>query len=126
MFTAKDAFSSFSVDDLAKARQFYGETLGMGVADGGMGTLRVQLASGAHVMIYPKDNHEPASFTVLNLVVEDVEQAVDELNRLGVQTKIYDDPQLPTNSKGIFEGEGGPAIAWFKDPAGNVLSVLKV
>jgi len=125
MFTAKDAFSSFSVDDVAKARQFYGETLGMPVADGGMGTLRVQLASGSRVMIYPKDNHEPASFTVLNLVVEDVEQAVDELNRLGVQTKIYDDPQLPTNSKGIAEGEGGPAIAWFKDPAGNVLSVIQ-
>jgi predicted enzyme related to lactoylglutathione lyase len=124
MFTAKDAFSSFSVDDLAKARQFYGETLGMTVRDGGMGTLRLQLASGSHVMIYPKDNHEPASFTVLNLVVEDVEQAVDELNRLGVQTKIYDDPKLPTNSKGIAEGGGGPQIAWFKDPAGNVLSVI--
>jgi predicted enzyme related to lactoylglutathione lyase len=125
MFTAKDAFSSFSVDDLGKARQFYGETLGMTVGDGGMGTLSVQLASGSRVMIYPKDNHEPASFTVLNLVVEDVEAAVDELNRLGVRTKIYDDPKLPTDSKGIAEGEGVPPIAWFKDPAGNVLSVIK-
>lgn len=125
MFAAKDAFSSFSVDDLAKAKQFYGETLGMAVEEGAMGTLSLRLASGSWVMIYPKDNHEPASFTVLNLVVDDVEQAVDELNRRGVRTKIYDDPQLPTNSKGILEGEG-PDIAWFRDPAGNVLSVIKV
>ena len=125
MFAAKDAFSSFSVDDLARAKQFYGETLGMAVEEGAMGTLSLRLASGSWVMIYPKDNHEPASFTVLNLVVDDVEQAVDELNRRGVQTKIYDDPQLPTNSKGILEGEG-PDIAWFRDPAGNVLSVIKV
>jgi hypothetical protein len=74
-------------------------------------------------MIYPKDNHEAATFTVLNLVAEDVEQAVDELNGLGVQTKIYDDPAMPTDAKGIMK-EGGMAIAWFKDLAGNVLSVV--
>lgn len=123
MFKPKDAFSSFSVDDLEKARKFYGETLGLDVSDGGMGTLQVQLPSGSRVMIYPKDNHEAATFTVLNLVAEDVERAVDELNGLGVQTKIYDDPAMPTDAKGIMT-EGGMAIAWFKDPAGNVLSVV--
>jgi predicted enzyme related to lactoylglutathione lyase len=75
-------------------------------------------------MIYPKDNHEPASFTVLNFVVDDVEAAVDELNQAGVKTDIYASADLPTDSKGIMRGNG-PDIAWFKDPAGNVLSVLK-
>ena len=124
MFTAKDTFSSFSVDDLAKAKQFYGETLGLAVEENAMGVLNVRLPEGPRVMIYPKDNHEPASFTVLNFVVEDVEQAVDELNGLGVKTKIYDDPELPTDAKGIMVGEG-PRIAWFKDPAGNVLAVIQ-
>jgi predicted enzyme related to lactoylglutathione lyase len=124
MFTAKDGFSSFSVDDLAKAKQFYGETLGLTAEQNAMGSLDVRLPSGPRVMIYPKDNHEPATFTVLNLVVQDLEQAVDELNGLGVKTKIYDDPDLPTDSKGILVGEG-PRIAWFKDPAGNVLSVIQ-
>lgn len=123
MFKPKDAFSSFSVDDLDKARQFYGETLGLEVSDGGMGTLQVHLPAGSRVMIYPKDNHEAATFTVLNLVAADVEQAVDELNALGVQTKIYDDPAMPTDAKGIMT-DNGMAIAWFKDPAGNVLSVV--
>lgn len=123
MFKPKDAFSSFSVDDLDKARQFYGETLGLEVSDGGMGTLQVHLPAGSRVMIYPKDNHEAATFTVLNLVAADVEQAVDELNALGVQTKIYNDPAMPTDAKGIMT-DNGMAIAWFKDPAGNVLSVV--
>lgn len=124
MFTAKDAFASFSVDDLSKAKQFYGETLGLRVEENAMGILDLHLASGSRVMIYPKDNHEPASFTVLNFVVPDVERAVEELNGNGVKTKIYDDPQLPTDNKGILMGDG-PRIAWFKDPAGNVLAVIQ-
>ncbi|SFT50457.1 VOC family protein [Arthrobacter sp. ov118] len=124
MFTTKDTFSSFSVDDLAKAKQFYGDTLGLAAEENAMGVLNVRLPAGPRVMIYPKDNHEPASFTVLNFVVEDIEQAVDELNGLGVKTKIYDDPELPTDARGIMVGEG-PRIAWFKDPAGNVLSVIQ-
>lgn len=124
MFTPKDAFSSFSVDDLDRARQFYGETLGLDVSDGGMGTLQLALPSGARIIVYPKENHEPATFTVLNLVAENVEEAVDQLNSLGVRTKIYDDPELPTDAKGIMKGNG-PEIAWFKDPAGNVLSVIR-
>ncbi|MFP3459707.1 VOC family protein [Arthrobacter globiformis] len=123
MFAPKDSFSSFSVDDVARAREFYGQTLGLSVSDGAMGTLELSMPEGHTIFVYPKDNHEPATFTVLNLVVDDVEAAVDELNAAGVQTKIYDDPGLPTDDKGIARGMG-PDIAWFKDPAGNVISVI--
>ncbi|NKX53683.1 VOC family protein [Arthrobacter mobilis] len=124
MFVAKGALSSFSVNDIPAARQFYGRTLGLTVADGGMGTLDLTLPGGGKVLVYPKDNHEPATFTVLNFLVEDVDAAVQQLNDLGVQTKIYDDPGLPTDDRGIMRAEG-LEIAWFKDPAGNVLAVLK-
>jgi predicted enzyme related to lactoylglutathione lyase len=123
-FTPAHAFSGFSVNDTAAAKQFYGGTLGLEVAEGPMGTLELALPGGAKVMMYPKPNHEPATFTVLNFAVEDVEAAVDQLNGRGVQTKIYNDPDLPTDDKGIMRGNG-PDIAWFKDPAGNVLAVLK-
>lgn len=124
MFTPNRAFSGFSVNDTAAAKRFYGETLGLQVADGPMGILDLTLPGGAKVIVYPKQDHAPASFTILNFAVDDVEAAVDELNGRGVQTKIYDDPQLPTDAKGIMRGNG-PDIAWFKDPAGNVLAVLK-
>ena len=127
MFAPVHAFSGFSVDDIEAAREFYGETLGLQITDGQMGMLQLALPTGPQVMIYAKDNHEPASFTVLNFVVDDVDAAVDELNQLGVQTRIYDDPDLPTDERGILHGRArgmGPDIAWFKDPAGNVLSVL--
>ncbi len=123
-FTPAHAFSGFSVNDTAAAKQFYGGTLGLEVAEGPMGTLELSLPGGAKVMMYPKPNHQPATFTILNFAVEDVEAAVDQLNGRGVQTKIYNDPDLPTDDKGIMRGNG-PDIAWFKDPAGNVLSVLK-
>jgi predicted enzyme related to lactoylglutathione lyase len=124
MFTPKGSFSSFSVNDVAQAKEFYGAKLGLTVADGGMGALELTMPEGHKVFVYPKDNHEAATFTVLNLVVDDVDAAVDELNAAGVRTKIYDDPDLPTDEKGIARGEG-PEIAWFKDPAGNVISVIK-
>jgi predicted enzyme related to lactoylglutathione lyase len=124
MFAAARAMSGFSVNDIAAAKEFYGEVLGLDVNDGDMGTLRLTLPGGAEVLVYPKDNHEPASFTILNFLVDDVDAAVEQLNGKGVQTKIYDDPQLPTDAKGIMRGNG-PDIAWFKDPAGNVLSVLR-
>jgi len=88
-----------------------------------MGVLRIKLPNGTEVMAYPKPDHTPASFTVLNFVVSDVESAVDDLNGRGIKTKIYDNPDLPTDDKGIMRDKG-PAIAWFRDPAGNVLSVL--
>ena len=122
MFTPNGAFSGFSIDDLDAAKKFYGETLGLTVNENAMGFLNLELASGATVLAYVKPNHEPASFTILNFEVDDVESAVDDLNARGVVTTIYDD--MPGDEKGIMRGNG-PDIAWFKDPAGNVLSVLK-
>ncbi len=128
MVTIRDAFPGFSVDDIAAAREFYGTKLGLPVEDDAMGALQVRLPSSQTVFIYPKPNHEPATFTVLNLVVEDIDRAVDELNEAGVVTKIYtgaDD--FGTDDRGIARGSEsglGPDIAWFRDPAGNVISVL--
>jgi predicted enzyme related to lactoylglutathione lyase len=124
MFKPKGSFSSFSVNDMAQAKEFYGQTLGLTVEDMEMGFLQLTTPEGHRIMIYPKDNHEPATFTVFNLVVDNVEAAVDELNTAGVRTKIYDDPNLPTDDKGIARGMG-PDIAWFRDPAGNVISVIQ-
>jgi predicted enzyme related to lactoylglutathione lyase len=127
MLTTIHAFSGFSVDDLEAAKTFYGEVLGLAVAEAEMGNIMLTLPGGHEVFIYPKPNHEPAGFTILNFVVDDVDRAVDELNAAGVVTKIYDDPNLPTDEKGIARGREagyGPDIAWFRDPAGNVLSVL--
>ncbi|MFM9918606.1 VOC family protein [Lacisediminihabitans sp. H27-G8] len=123
MFSTTGAFSGFSVDDIDAARTFYGETLGLDVATNDMGFLELTLGSGAMVLIYSKPDHTPASFTILNFPTDDVEAAVDDLNARGVTTKIYSDEQMPSDSKGIMRGNG-PDIAWFLDPAGNVLSVL--
>jgi catechol 2,3-dioxygenase-like lactoylglutathione lyase family enzyme len=123
MFTTTGAFSGFSVDDIDAARIFYGKTLGFSVATNEMGFLEVMLDSGAMILIYSKPNHVPASFTILNFPADDVEAAVDDLNTRGVVTKIYSDDQMPSDSKGIMRGNG-PDIAWFLDPAGNVLSVV--
>ena len=128
MVTIKDAFPGFSVDDLGAAREFYGTKLGLRVEDGQMGSLNLTLPSGQTVFVYPKDNHEPATFTILNLMVDDIDRAVDELNEAGVETKIYTAPDdFGTDERGIARGSAtgqGPDIAWFRDPAGNVLSVL--
>jgi len=123
MFTADKAFSGFSIDDLAAAKDFYGTKLGLTVTENAMGFLEIELASGARILAYTKPNHEPASYTILNFEVDDVEAAVDDLNARGVATKIYTDPDFGTDAKGISRGQG-PDIAWFTDPAGNVLSVL--
>jgi len=125
MFKESKAFSGFSVNDLAKAKDFYGKTLGVDVADGPMGTLELHLAGGATVFVYPKENHEPATYTVLNFPVADVEKAVDGLSAKGVKFEQYGMPEVAQDKKGIARGEG-PAIAWFKDPAGNILSVLEL
>jgi catechol 2,3-dioxygenase-like lactoylglutathione lyase family enzyme len=128
MVTIRDAFPGFSVDDIDAARDFYGTRLGLRVEDPGMGALQISLPSGQAVFVYPKPNHEPASFTILNLVVEDIDRAVDELNASGVETKIYTAPDdFGTDERGIARGSAtgeGPDIAWFRDPAGNVVSVL--
>ncbi|HEY4279897.1 MAG TPA: VOC family protein [Conexibacter sp.] len=125
MFKDTKAFSGFSVDDTDAARRFYGETLGIDVADGEMGGLLVlQIAGGRDTLIYPKADHQPASFTILNFPVDDIEQAVDQLTARGVAFERYEGTQMETDERGIFRG-GGPLIAWFKDPAGNVLSVIE-
>ena len=121
MLNAKKALSSFSVDDIEKAKDFYGNTLGLDLSAGPEGT-RVLIE--ARTLIYPKPNHRPATFTVLNFPVESVEKAVDELSKRGVRFEVYDEPNLKTDARGISRGNG-PTIAWFKDPAGNILSVLE-
>jgi catechol 2,3-dioxygenase-like lactoylglutathione lyase family enzyme len=123
MFKDTKAFSGFSVDNLQKAKEFYGQTLGLEVSEVN-GLLELHLAGGARVLIYPKPNHTPATFTILNFPVANVEQAVDELTSRGVRFEHYDEDDLKTDEKGIFRG-GGPLIAWFRDPAGNILSVLE-
>jgi catechol 2,3-dioxygenase-like lactoylglutathione lyase family enzyme len=125
MLRESKAFSGFSVDDLQKAKQFYGETLGVEVNESD-GWLNLHLGSGATVLVYPKPNHTPATFTILNFPVDSVDKAVDELTKRGVRFEIYDEPDLKTDARGISRGGPGPTIAWFKDPAGNILSVLEV
>lgn len=123
MFKDAEAFSSFSVNDVKQAHEFYGQTLGLDVVETPEG-LELHLP-GSTVFIYPKPNHEPASFTVLNFSVESVEKAVDEIGKLGLRLEHYDLPDLKTDDRGIARGPG-PKIAWFKDPAGNILSVLEM
>jgi len=125
VLTDAPAFSGFSVDDIDAALAFYRDTLGLDASLGEMGIVHIHLAGGGQAIAYPKRDHEPATFTILNFVVDDVDAAVDDLNGRGVVTKIYTDPDFGTDERGIARGNGGPAIAWFRDPAGNVLSVLE-
>jgi len=124
VLTDSPAFSGFAVNDLDAARSFYADTLGLQVTDvpemGGL--MRLQLGSGTQVLVYAKPDHVPATYTVLNFPVPDVEKAVDELAGRGVQFQRYENP--PTDAKGIMRA-GGPLIAWFTDPAGNVFSVIQ-
>jgi catechol 2,3-dioxygenase-like lactoylglutathione lyase family enzyme len=120
MFANTEAFSGFSVDDVPKAREFYGETLGLRVSEE-YGMLTLHIAGERDILVYPKPDHTPATFTILNFPVDDIEKAVDELSGRGVRFERYDSA---TDERGIFRGEG-PLIAWFKDPAGNVLSVIQ-
>jgi catechol 2,3-dioxygenase-like lactoylglutathione lyase family enzyme len=120
MFDSSNAFSGFAVKDLDQAARFYRDTLGMRVSEDN-GMLRLQAGGGASVLVYPKADHEPATYTMLNFPVSDVESAVDDLTARGVTFLQYDG--LDQDDKGIFHG-GGPLIAWFTDPAGNVMSVV--
>ncbi len=119
------AFSGFSTNDIAKTKAFYGDVLGLVVTDNEMGMLHLKLATGGGVIIYPKEDHQPATFTVLNFPVANIDEAVDELAAQGVAFENY---AGMTDDKGVARGlsrHQGPDIAWFKDPAGNILSVLQ-
>ncbi len=122
VFENTKAFSGFSVNDIPAAKRFYGETLGLRVSEEN-GMLTLHIAGDRDILVYPKDNHTPATFTILNFPVDDVDKAVDELTARGVRFERYEG--VEADEKGIVRG-GGPAIAWFTDPAGNVLSVLEM
>jgi predicted enzyme related to lactoylglutathione lyase len=123
VFKNSKVFSGFSVNDLQKAKEFYSKTLLFDVSEMD-GFLNLHIGNDAKVLIYPKSNHIPATFTILNLPVDNIEQAVDELTKRGVRFEIYNEADLKTDEKGICRDDG-PNIAWFKDPAGNILSVLE-
>jgi catechol 2,3-dioxygenase-like lactoylglutathione lyase family enzyme len=118
------AYSGFAVDDLAKAKEFYGETLGVktSVLDEATGLMTLHLGGGRNTLVYVKPDHEPAAYTILNFPVDDIDKVVDELASRGVKFEKYEG--FEQDEKGISRGLG-PSIAWFKDPAGNILSVLK-
>ncbi|RAL31369.1 VOC family protein [Rhodococcus sp. AQ5-07] len=122
MLADTKAFSGFSVTDIDAAKKFYGEILGLKVTDEDMGLIRLQLAGGTEILVYPKPNHEAATYTILNFVVDDIDTTVDQLTARGVEFLKYDG--FPQDARGIMRGNG-PDIAWFTDPAGNVLSVIK-
>ena len=124
MLSNSKAFSSFSANDLGAAQAFYGDTLGLNVEKMEEG-LALHLGGHHEVFIYPKEDHAPATFTVLNFQVDDVEKTVDALKAKGVRFEVYDEGDLKTDAKGIARGNGGPTIAWFKDPAGNFLSIVQ-
>lgn len=127
MLTALSAFSGLSVDDIKKAKEFYVDTLALKLNDDSMG-LRLELPGGGQLFIYQKDNHVPATFTILNFVVENIDATVDHLVDHGINFERYDNMPASQDERGILRGkvaQQGPDIAWFKDPAGNILAVLE-
>jgi len=127
MFTDTTAFSGFSVDDQAKAKEFYDKKLGLKVDEDQMG-LTLHLGNGAEIFVYPKEDHKPATFTILNFIVPNIDETIDKLKAAGVNMEKYDNLPAPQDEKGVLRGLAagqGPDIAWFTDPAGNVLAVLQ-
>ncbi|HEX6752345.1 MAG TPA: VOC family protein [Solirubrobacterales bacterium] len=124
MFASTKATNGFAVDDIEAAKRFYGETLGLGTTDLSeeFGLISIQLAGGRDTLVYRKDDFTPATYTILNFEVDDVDRAVDDLTAKGVEFERYDG--FDQDEKGIARGPG-PQVAWFKDPAGNILSVLE-
>lgn len=122
MFGTTKAFSGFAVGDIGAAKKFYGETLGLKVSEENS-LLTLHIEGGRDVLVYPKPDHTPASFTILNFPVDDIDRAVEELTARGVHFERYDG--FEQDDKGVARGEGGPPIAWFTDPAGNILAVLE-
>lgn len=124
MFKITEAFSSFSVNDLKAAKEFYSKVLELNVADNPMGLIELQIEGQNNIIVYPKPNHVPATFTVLNFPVDNIDSVVETLTKRGVSFEQYEG-EIKTDEKGICRSEKGPLIAWFKDPAGNILSVLE-
>jgi catechol 2,3-dioxygenase-like lactoylglutathione lyase family enzyme len=124
MFKDTKAFSGFAVDDLDKAREFYGSVLGLDVTTEDMGLLTLHFAGGRPTIVYPKPDFEPATYTILNFPVDDIDTAVDALAERGVAFELYEG--FGQDERGVSRNEGGPPIAWFRDPAGNILSVLEI
>ncbi|HYN66734.1 MAG TPA: VOC family protein [Ornithinibacter sp.] len=124
MLESSKAFSGIAVKDIASARHFFREVLGLQVDDGEMGMLVLRLAGGRPVLVYPKPDHVPATYTVLNFPVDDVAAVVDSLTERGVAFEHYEGTAAQTDDDGVFRG-GGPLIAWFTDPSGNVMSVIE-
>ena len=123
MFSDSKAFAGFSTNDVQAAKKFYGETLGLKVTEEEMGHLMLDLAGGSRVLIYPKENHQPATFTVLNFPVPKVDPVVDQLIAAGIKLERYEG--FDQDERGIMRDQNGPAIAWFTDPAGNIIAVLQ-
>jgi len=126
MLKNSKGFSAFAVNDIPKAKDFYQNVLRLPVKDNPMGLIELEISGSSNILVYPKPNHQPASFTVLNFPVDDIDAAVDALIEKGITFEKYDEAYLKTDDKGISKGNGGPSIAWFKDPAGNILSVIKI
>lgn len=124
MFKHTKAFSSFSVNDIQKAKEFYSNALKLKVTDNPMGVLELNVEGSNNIMVYPKPNHEPATYTVLNFLVEDINKAIDDLTAKGIEFEQYEG-EIKTDEKGISTNPGGMKIAWFKDPSGNILSVIQ-
>ncbi len=124
MLKHSKAFSGFSVNDLQQAKEFYSKTLGLNVTDNPMGLIELQIEGSNNIIVYPKTDHTPATFTILNFPVNSIDQAVDELTSLGIKFEQYGG-DIQTDEKGICRSEQGPNIAWFKDPAGNILSLIE-
>jgi len=127
IFTKAPVFASFAVKDIDQARDFYGRTLGLKVReDKEMGILEIQSPDDSHVLVYPKPDHQPANFTVLNVQVREIDEAVDALTSAGVKFERYNTADIKTDAKGIArDDKQGPSIAWFRDPSGNIVSVLE-
>lgn len=123
MFKHSKAISSFSVDNIEAATHFYKEVLEMEVVENGMGLLELQIENGTVILIYPNENHVPANFTILNFPVENIDEAVEVLNQKKIQLEHYNLPAIQTDEKGI--SRGNPNVAWFRDPAGNILSLIQ-
>jgi catechol-2,3-dioxygenase len=117
-------FTSYSVKDLAEAKKFYQQTLGLNVSESPMGILELNVNDGNQIWLYPKPDHQPATYTVLNFTVDDLDETVNQLNQSGIRLEQYHNQYINTDSKGIFSDDQGPRIGWFKDPSGNIISVI--